>query len=287
MKCFHCFSRFPFAQGGRFLLLFLLPLLGLASCDSRQTTFRGGDASSPPTPGADIEPRLEIDIVEYREGEVAIAGWQTLDLTGSAAPGYEAVLVNGDVRLTYPPTPKKREDVAALLKRPELADSGFEALIPLPALKPGAYRVGVQPKGDGSKLLLSKKRVQTPAERLDPPPVASAPPSGDITFVVDALNNDKGFVSVSGWAYRLDSEHRDSDLTALVLISPARTYAFKTFSEKRPDLVQTFGQTDLENAGYTCLIDSRRLEPGNYEVTLAIRATDGWTLAPTKQTINF
>ncbi len=269
------FTRLPL------LIATLAPLLYLAGCEKTvepagqpKQLVAMGTPTPQPTPAL---PQVQVDQLEYGDTNITITGWQVLD----ESPNYIVALVDGDTVLTFPPFIIQRQDVADLAKDVRGDFLGFRITLPLDTVRPGNYQIGVRTSAEaGNRLVLSKKKVQIPVKPMDPAPTI-VQQEANITFFFDKAEARDGFATISGWAYRIDTNWTKNEPIAVILTSAMGTYAFPAYADRRPDVAAAFNQKDLDNVGFATVFNHKAVPSGSYEIVMAIRGPDGWVTKKT------
>ncbi|MBV9657241.1 MAG: hypothetical protein JO295_03930 [Verrucomicrobia bacterium] len=271
----------PLALRGLALLLALLPCL--AACDKAPVTTSSqahsgasaGDAVGNPPANS---PQVEIDNLAYSEDSITLTGWQQVV---DSSDYVIALVTQGNKVLTYTPTVFARPDVASASHKANSANVGFRVQIPVSTLASASYRVGIRGAAEGGRIVFSALKVQKPTAPMDPPPTPAPPPEGNITVSVDAADSSDGYTTISGWAYRLDSDRGNYEPFAIILTSSTISYFIPAYQDFRPDVAAAFKEPALDYAGFVTTFSDKTLQRDRYEISIAIRAPSGWVAKKT------
>jgi len=118
-------------------------------------------------------------------------------------------------------------------------------------------------------------------------PAAATRPDlkGDLSFTVDVLDVRDKVMRIRGWGLRLNPPHQAGDRITIVLVGAIGSYAAMADVEKRPDVSAVLKQPGWDDTGFVSLIDTTRMEPGNYTIFLRIAGADGEAIKSTNRNL--
>lgn len=129
-----------------------------------------------------------------------------------------------------------------------------------------------------------------PADRffvnLKPQLPVTAPfpePKGDLSFTVDVSEVRNKVARLRGWGFRIAPPHQPGDRVTILLVGSSGTYSVQADMENRPDVAEVLKQPGLNDVGFVSLIDTARIEPGEYTLFLQIGGADGEAIKSTNQ----
>ena len=91
-----------------------------------------------------------------------------------------------------------------------------------------------------------------------------------ITFSIDRLEQTRRKLEIDGWARIKGENSIDSEVQIVLYESDAKHFIFETAARKRPDVTAHFGGVDLDDSGFSAVINLGSIPEGNYRVGLHI-----------------
>lgn len=173
-----------------------------------------------------------------------------------------------------------RPDVTQYYKLTGGVDNhGFEAMIPMEDLQGESYGVGFIIKDkSGDHFAMSQKEISLAGGEAkvvnskftdNTAPITIQAGNGKIKFYFDQFEATAEKIQMRGWAF-LEGMSTDSLKTYIVLKKGGTSTAFSAVPYERKDVTDHFKEMklNLDNCGFSCLIDARTLASGKYEVYL-------------------
>jgi len=108
-------------------------------------------------------------------------------------------------------------------------------------------------------------------------------PKGDLSFIIDVSEVRNKVARIRGWGFRITPPHQVGDRVTILLVGSSGTYSALADMENRPDVAEVLKQPGMNDAGFVSLIDTSRVEPGEYTLFLQIGAADGEAIKSTNQ----
>lgn len=108
-------------------------------------------------------------------------------------------------------------------------------------------------------------------------------PKGDLSFTIDVSDVRSKVARIRGWGFRIAPPHQVGDRVTILLVGSSGTYSALADMEDRPDVAAALKQPGLNDAGFVSLIDTTRVEPGDYTLFLQIGGADGEAIKSTNQ----
>jgi hypothetical protein len=126
---------------------------------------------------------------------------------------------------------------------------------------------------EGSALVLdSLQKSIRPQEYTDLPAARATAllEEGKLKFNFERMIKGSKYLSCSGWGIIVNSSTNRGDSIFSLLLSDRKSYIGQTKFEKRPDIASVY-KADLEDAGFTGVITTTRVDSGTYKIGLGIQ----------------
>lgn len=97
----------------------------------------------------------------------------------------------------------------------------------------------------------------------------------DLNYSIDNLQVKTGYISIDGWAIAEETNNNKGDSIYILLQSANKTYQARTRIHSRPDVTAHFNKTYLDDAGFSDILFTDKVEKGNYTLGIKIITKSG------------
>jgi len=95
----------------------------------------------------------------------------------------------------------------------------------------------------------------------------------NIRIGIEYYKNHSQIIEISGWAYRENANNEDA-IIKTILRSKDKIYELPTKLLARSDVAAYFKRPDISNAGFISTVSGSQLEPGDYQIGIAVMYKD-------------
>ncbi|HEU5168058.1 MAG TPA: hypothetical protein VFU29_21085, partial [Chitinophagaceae bacterium] len=95
----------------------------------------------------------------------------------------------------------------------------------------------------------------------------------NIRIGIGHYKNHSQIIEISGWAYRENSNNKNA-IIKTILRSKDKIYELPTNQLDRSDIASYFKRKDIFNAGFISTVSRSQLEPGDYQIGIAVMYKD-------------
>ena len=126
-----------------------------------------------------------------------------------------------------------------------------------------------------NKLKLDSAMSQLPKQKFFSKTNAIDTSKKGIQHFMTTFKKTNKFLIVEGWAFIENTISNKGDSVLIVLSENDKFYVAPTIVHKRPDVTAHFNKPYLDDAGYSATIFTDSIEPGSYQLGLAIKTPQG------------
>jgi len=217
--------------------------------------------------------RANFDLVKETDDHIALGGWAVADNEDTRTSRTFLILQSKEGTYRISPDRRRRKDLSANFKNDLFEYGGFYVEIPKDKLPKGIYSIGVEKKYGQNQTgyVLTNETIKFGyPDAFSPVSVTTLPPAQDFFLGIDSVDDNKAFLTISGWAVqRIDKAYES--IVKIVLKGDSDIYVSDTEPTFRPDITAHFKtKFNLDNSGFLAKISKRTLKKGKYQIGIII-----------------